>query len=29
VNRDVVQAFIDSFMLPGGAQSVAPEPMAG
>ena len=29
LNTDVIKAFIDGFMLPGGRQSVAPEPMAG
>jgi uncharacterized protein DUF3105 len=28
VNMDVVQAFVDDFMVPGGAKSVAPEPTA-
>lgn len=29
VNLEVVNGFIDAFMLPGGAQSKAPEPLAG
>jgi uncharacterized protein DUF3105 len=28
VNMDVVQAFVNDFMVPGGAKSVAPEPTA-
>jgi hypothetical protein len=28
VNMDVVQAFVNDFMLPGGTRSVAPEPNA-
>lgn len=29
VNLEVINGFVDAFMLPGGSQSVAPEPMAG
>jgi Protein of unknown function (DUF3105)/Auxin canalisation len=29
VSLDVINGFIDAFMLPGGAQSKAPEPLAG
>jgi hypothetical protein len=29
LNLDVVKGFIDGYMLPGGKQSAAPEPMAG
>jgi hypothetical protein len=29
VNMDVVQAFVNDYMLPGGAKSQAPEPNAG
>ena len=29
VNMDVVQAFVNDFMVPDGSRSMAPEPMAG
>jgi len=28
VNMDVVQAFVNDYMVPNGAKSVAPEPTA-